>query len=95
MDLDPFGGAKLRPLGRYAERHSGSTLSKPQHLRRGVEGLSFFLYSLFSTPWNRRVLDGPYGPILGIDNNLIPFLCLEQYGCKIFGIAFLVKSNSA
>ena len=79
MDLDPFGGAKLRPLGRYAERRSGSTLSKPQHLRRGVEGLSFFLYSLFPTPWNSRVLDGPHGSILGIYNNLIPFLCLEQY----------------
>jgi hypothetical protein len=95
MDLDPFGGAKLRPLGRYAERRSGSTPSKPQHLRRGVEGLSFFLYSLFPTPGNSRKLYGPDGPILGIDNDLVPFLCLEQYGSKIFRIAFFIKGNSS
>ena len=39
--LDPFGGAKLRPLGRCVKRRSGSTLSKPQHLCWGAEGLTF------------------------------------------------------
>ena len=33
----------LRPLGWCVKRRSGSTLSTPQHLYRGVEGLTFFL----------------------------------------------------
>jgi len=38
--LDPSGGAKPRPLARDVKRRPGSTLSKPQHLCRGVEGLT-------------------------------------------------------
>ncbi len=40
LQFDPFGGAKLRPLGRCVKRRSGSTQSKPQNLCWGVEGLT-------------------------------------------------------
>ena len=38
--FNPFGGAKPRPLGRGVKRRSGATLSKPQHLCWGVDGLT-------------------------------------------------------
>jgi len=51
--FDPFGGAKLRPLGRCVKRRSGSTQSKPQHLCWGVEGLTGWLLN-FLAPYRKR-----------------------------------------
>jgi hypothetical protein len=33
LQFDPFGGAKLRPLGRCVKRRSGSTLSPSTMLK--------------------------------------------------------------
>jgi len=52
-------------------------------------------FTLFPTPGNCRILNRPHGPILGVDNDLIPFLCLEQYGREVLGITFLIKSNAS
>jgi len=41
--LDPFDGAKSRPLGRGIKRRSGATLSKPQPSGWGVEGLTLWM----------------------------------------------------
>jgi len=55
-DVDPFGGTKLRPSGRCEKRRSGSTLSKPQHLYWGVDGLTYNPLSLIFNPTQRRAL---------------------------------------
>jgi len=41
FNFNPFGGAKPHLSGRVGELRSGLTLSKPRHLCRGAEGLTY------------------------------------------------------